>query len=135
MRSKRVTIYDLAKELGISASYISKALNNHPSISEKIKQAVKKKAAELNYKQNTHAANLRQGLSKTIGVIVPHIDQRFFSEAIAGVEEVCFKNNHGLIICQSHESFEKECLAIDTLIHQNVDCILISISASLIAFK
>jgi DNA-binding LacI/PurR family transcriptional regulator len=129
MRSKRVTIYDLAKELGISASYISKALNNHPSISEKIKQAVKKKAAELNYKQNTHAANLRQGLSKTIGVIVPHIDQRFFSEAIAGVEEVCFKNNHGLIICQSHESFEKECLAIDTLIHQNVDCILISISA------
>lgn len=129
MKSKRVTIYDLAKELGISASYISKALNNHPSISEKIKLAVKKKAAELNYKQNTHAANLRQGLSKTIGVIVPHIDQRFFSEAIAGVEEVCFKNNHGLIICQSHESFEKECLAIDTLIHQNVDCILISISA------
>jgi LacI family transcriptional regulator len=129
MSSKRVTIYDLAKELGISASYISKALNNHPSISEKIKQTVKKKAAELNYKQNSHAANLRQGLSKTIGVIVPHIDQRFFSEAIAGVEEVCFANNHGLIICQSHETFNKECLAIDTLIQQNVDCILISISA------
>jgi len=129
MSRKRVTIYDLAKELGISASYISKALNNHPSISEKTKLAVKKKAAELNYKQNTHAANLRQGSSKTIGVIVPHIDQRFFSEAIAGIEEICFENNHGLIICQSHESFKKECLAIDTLIHQNVDCILISISA------
>ena len=129
MSRKRVTIYDLAKELGISASYISKALNNHPSISEKIKQTVKKKAAELNYKQNTHAANLRQGLSKTIGVIVPHIDQRFFSEAISGIEEVCFENNYGLIICQSHESFKQECLAIDTLIHQNVDCILISISA------
>jgi DNA-binding LacI/PurR family transcriptional regulator len=129
MNRKRVTIYDLAKELGISASYISKALNNHPSISEKIKQTVKKKAAELKYKQNSHAANLRQGLSKTIGVIVPHIDQRFFSEAIAGIEEVCFENNHGLIICQSHESFKQECLAIDTLIHQNVDCILISISA------
>lgn len=129
MSSKRVTIYDLAKELGISASYISKALNNHPSISEKIKQAVKKKAAELNYKQNSYAANLRQGVSKTIGVIVPHIDQRFFSEAIAGIEEVCFEKNYGLIICQSHESFKKECLAIDTLIHQNVDCILISVSA------
>ncbi len=129
MSSKRVTIYDLGKELGISASYISKALNNHPSINEKIKQAVKKKAAELNYKQNTHAANLRQGLSKTIGVIVPHIDQRFFSEAIAGIEEVCFKNNHGLIICQSHDLFKQECLVIDTLIHQNVACIMISISA------
>jgi len=129
MTSKRVTIYDLAKELGISPSYISKALNNHPSISTKIKQVVQSKAAELNYKQNSHAANLRQGSSKTIGVIVPHINQSFFSEAIAGIEEVCFENKHGLIICQSHESFKQECLAIDTLIHQNVDCILISISA------
>ena len=129
MTSKRVTIYDLAKELGISPSYISKALNNHPSISTKIKQVVQSKAAELNYKQNSHAANLRQGSSKTIGVIVPHINQSFFSEAIAGIEEICFENKHGLIICQSHESFKQECLAIDTLIHQNVDCILISISA------
>jgi len=129
MNNKRVTIYDLAKELGISASYISKALNNHPSINEKMKQTVKKKAAELNYKQNSHAASLRQGLSKTIGVIVPHIDQRFFSEAIAGIEEICFENNYGLVMCQSHESFKQECLAIDTLIHQNVDCILISLSA------
>src|SRR5215216_5360485 len=129
MNSKRVTIYDLAKELGISASYISKALNDHPAISEKVKAAVRKKALELNYKQNTHAANLRQGSSKTIGVIVPHINQSFFSEAIAGIEEVCFENNYSLIICQSHESYKQECKAIDTLIHQNVDCILISISA------
>ena len=129
MNSKRVTIYDLAKELGISASYISKALNNHPAISEKVKAAVKKKATELNYRQNSHAANLRQGSSKTIGVIVPHINQSFFSEAIAGIEEVCFENNYSLIICQSHESFKQECKAIDTLIHQNVDCILISVSA------
>lgn len=129
MSTKRVTIYDLAKELGISASYISKALNNHPAISEKIKDAVRKKALELNYRHNSHAANLRRGSSKTIGVIVPHINQSFFSEAIAGIEEVCFENNHSLIICQSHESFKQECMAIDTLIHQNVDCILISVSA------
>ena len=99
MNNKRVTIYDLAKELGISASYISKALNNHPSINEKMKQAVKKKALELNYKHNVHAANLRQGSSKTIGVIVPLINHRFFSEAIAGIEEVCFENNYSLLIC------------------------------------
>jgi len=129
MNNKRVTIYDIAKELGISASYISKALNNHPTISEKVRETVKKKALELNYKQNSHAANLRQGSSKTIGVIVPHINQSFFSEAIAGIEEVCFEHNHGLIICQSHEFFKQECKAIDTLIHQNVDCILISVSA------
>lgn len=129
MGNKRITIYDLAKELNISPSYVSKALNDHPTISEKTRAAVKKKATELNYKHNSHAANLRQGSSKTIGVIVPHINQSFFSEAIAGVEEVCFQNGHSLIICQSHDSFEQECMAIDTLIHQNVDCILISISA------
>ncbi|MEO6550473.1 MAG: LacI family DNA-binding transcriptional regulator [Ferruginibacter sp.] len=127
--TKRITIYDLAKELGISASYVSKALNDHPLINEKVKKKVKKKAIELNYRHNSHAANLRQGSSKTIGVIVPHINQSFFSEAIAGIEEVCFKNNHSLVICQSHESFKQECIAIDTLIHQNVDCILVSVSA------
>lgn len=129
MNRKRVTIYHIAEELGMSASYVSRALNNHPLVSKKISERVKKKAAELNYKHNSHAANLRRGSSRTIGVIVPHIDQVFFSEAIAGIEETCFANNHGLIICQSHESFQQECKAIDTMVHQNVDCILISISA------
>jgi DNA-binding LacI/PurR family transcriptional regulator len=129
MNGKRITIYHIAEQLGMSASYVSRALNNHPSVSESIKERVKKKAAELNYKLNSQAANLRQGSSKTIGVIVPHIDQSFFSDAIAGIEEACFENNHSLIICQSHESFKQEMTAIETLIRQNVDCILISLSA------
>src|ERR671927_63104 len=120
MINKRVTIFDLAKELGMSASYVSRALNNHPAVSKKIVELVKKKATELNYKRNSQAANLRQGSSKTMGVIVPQINQSFFSEAIAGIEEACFANNHSLIICQSHESYKQECLAIETLIHQNV---------------
>lgn len=129
MSRKRVTIYDIAKEMGKSPSYISRALNDHPSVSLKVKESVKKKALELNYKHNSQAANLRQGSSKTIGVIVPHINQSFFSDAIAGIEEVCFENNHTLIICQSHESYVHECKAIDTLVRQNVACILISVSA------
>ena len=129
MNGKRVTIYELAAELGISASYVSRALNSHSTVNQKMIELVKKKAAELNYKHNSHAANLRQGSSKTIGVIVPQINQSFFSDAIAGIEEACFENNYHLIICQSHDSFRKECLAIETLIRQNVDCIIISISA------
>jgi DNA-binding LacI/PurR family transcriptional regulator len=123
---KRATIYDLAKELGISPSYVSKALNNHSSVSEAIRQRVKEKAKQLNYLHNSRAANLRSGRSKTIGVVVPHINQNFFSDAISGIEEVCFANNYSLVICQSHESWEKEGKAIETLIQQNVDCILIS---------
>jgi DNA-binding LacI/PurR family transcriptional regulator len=128
MNEKRATIYDLARELGISASYVSKALNNHPSVGTATREKVRRKAEQLNYKHNSYASNLRHGLSKTIGVIVPHIDHSFFSEAISGIEEACVSHGHGLIICQSHESYEKESKAVDTLIHQNVDCILISIS-------
>ncbi|GGA81970.1 LacI family DNA-binding transcriptional regulator [Puia dinghuensis] len=123
---KRATIYDIAKELNISPSYVSKALSSHESVSESMRQRVREKAEQLNYKHNSRAANLRRGQSRTIGVVVPHINQSFFSDAISGIEEVCFANNHSLVICQSHESYEKEGKAIETLIHQNVDCILIS---------
>ena len=126
-KDKRVTIYDIAKQIGIAPSSVSKALNNQV-ISSKIKALVKAKALELNYKHNSNAANLRRGSSKTIGVIVPKINTAFFSDAISGMEEACFENNHYLIICQSDESYLKETQAVSTLIHQNVDCIIISLS-------
>lgn len=129
MNKKRTTIYDIAKVMDLSPSYISKALNDHPLVSSKIKEKVQRTAQKLNYKQNSYAANLRKGISETIGVIVPNINKKFFSEIISGIENVCFENNYGLIICQSQESYEKECKAIETLIRQNVDCILISITA------
>ncbi|MCF6403783.1 LacI family transcriptional regulator [Chitinophaga filiformis] len=134
-KNKRVTIYDLANELGISASYVSRALNNHPGISEKMKQMVQLKAQALNYRHNTNAANLRKGASSTIGVIVPKINENFFSNAIAGIEEACTEHQHHLIICQSDESYEKEVAAVQKLINLNVDCIIISVSAETSRFK
>lgn len=125
---KRVTIYDIAKEVGIAPSSVSKALNDLPSVSEKVKTLVKAKANELNYMHNSNAAGLRRGTSRTIGVIVPKINVAFFSDAIAGMEEACFENNHSLIICQSDESYAKEVKSVETLIRQNVDCIIISLS-------
>ncbi len=128
IKEKRVTIHDIAKAVGIAPSSVSKALNDLPSVSEKVKTLVRAKARELNYKHNLSAANLRRGSSRTIGVIVPRVNVAFFADTIAGIEETCFENNHRLIICQSNESFEKEVQAVETLIQQNVDCILISLS-------
>lgn len=127
-KDRRVTIYDIARQIGIAPSSVSKALNDQPTISDKIKALVKSKVQELNYVHNSSAANLRRGSSRTIGVIVPKINTAFFSDVIAGMEEACFENNHNLIICQSGESYRKEMQAVETLIHQNVDCIIISIS-------
>lgn len=127
-KGKRVTIYDIARTIGIAPSSVSKALNDLPSVSDNIKALVKATAKELNYRHNINAANLRRGSSRTIGVIVPKINVGFFSDAIAGMEEACYDNNHRLIICQSDESYKKEVKAVETLIQQNVDCIIISLS-------
>ena len=128
MKEKRVTIHDIAKAIGIAPSSVSKALNDSSSVSDNTKILVKAKAKELNYKHNSSAANLRRGSSRTIGVIVPKITVSFFSSAIAGIEQTCYENNHRLIICQSEERYQKEVQAVETLIQQNVDCILISLS-------
>lgn len=125
-KEKRPTIYDIAQALSIAPSSVSKALNDSSSVSEKVKVLVRNKAHELNYRHNSQAASLRKGTSKTIGVIVPKINSAFFSNAISGMEEVCFNHGHQLIICQTEESYAKEKQAIETLIINNVDCIIIS---------
>jgi LacI family repressor for deo operon, udp, cdd, tsx, nupC, and nupG len=129
MNKKRTTIYDIAKKLNITASSVSRALNNSNYVNENTKQLILKTAAELNYKRNTLASNLRKGHSKTIGIVVPRINQNFFANVIAGIEEVTYEKDYNLIICQSNESHEKEIKCINTLINQQVDCIFISVAA------
>lgn len=125
---KRTTIYDIAKKLNVTPSSVSRALNNSNYVNETTKKLILKTAQELNYKRNTLASNLRKGESKTIGVIVPRINQNFFANVIAGIEDATYKQGYNLIICQSNESYEKEVQSVNTLINQHVDCIVISLS-------
>ena len=126
---KRTTIYDIAKKLNINASSVSRALTNGMNVSEATRQLILKTAKELNYKQNSLASNLRKGQNQTIGVVVPRINQNFFADVIAGIEEVTYQEGYNLIICQSNESYEREVKCINALINQHVSCIIISISA------
>lgn len=125
---KRTTIYDIAEKLNITASSVSRALNNRNYVNEATKELILKTAAELNYKRNVLASNLRMGKTKTIGVVVPRINQNFFSNVIVGLEDATYQQGYNLIICQSNESHEKEIQCINTLINQHVDCIVISVS-------
>lgn len=129
MEKKRVTIYDIAKKLNLTASSVSRALNNVKHVNENTRQLVLKTAREMNYKHNTIASNLRKGRSNTIGVIVPRINQNFFANVIAGIEQVANRNGYSIIICQSDESQEHEIQCVNTLINQHVDCIVISVTA------
>lgn len=126
---KRTTIYDIAKKLNLNASSVSRALNKGDNVSEATRQLILQTAKEMNYKHNRLAADLRKGHNQTIGVIVPKINQNFFANVIAGLEEVTYKKGYNLIICQSNESYEKEVECVNTLINQHVSCIIISISA------
>jgi LacI family transcriptional regulator len=127
--SKRTTIYDIAKKLNLNASSVSRALNNSGNVSEATKELILKTADELNYKQNSLASNLRKGHNQTIGVIVPHVNQNFFANVIAGLEEITYQKGYNLIICQTNESHAREVKCVNTLINQHVSCIIISLSA------
>lgn len=128
-RQKRTTIYDIAQKLNLAASSVSRALSDSNKINAETKALVLKTAAEMNYQQNAMASNLRKGSNPTIGVVVPRINQYFFSNVIAGLEEITFKKGYSLVICQSNELHAREVEGVNALVNQNVNCIVISIAA------
>ncbi|MDT0676339.1 LacI family DNA-binding transcriptional regulator [Autumnicola musiva] len=107
-KKKEVTIYDLAKELKYSPSTISRALNNHKSISQKATKEIQKVAKELGYRPNSIAASLRNNKSKTIGIMIARINRPFIASLISGVEEAARKAGHNVIISQSNDKYENE---------------------------
>lgn len=123
-----VTIIDIARFLGISKSTVSRALRNHPDISDETKKAVRDVANKLNYIKNATASSLRYKKSNLIGLIVPEISYFFFPSVINGIEELVHKNGYNLLILQSKESYEREVENIDILISNNVEGILASVS-------
>lgn len=126
---KRTTIYDIARKLNLNASSVSRALSNTSKVSEATKKLILDTAKEMNYQPNSLASNLRRGSNRTIGVIVPRINQNFFANVIAGLEEITYENGYSLVICQSNESYEREVECVKTLINQQVNCIVISVTA------
>ena len=128
MYQGQVTIKDIAKELGISPSTVSKALKGHRDISVGTKQAVRELAEKWNYKPDQVALSLKSGLSKTIGVIVPEIVHYFFSTVIGGIEDLAYDSGYHVMFCQSSELYTREVKAVDTLLSCRVDGILVSVS-------
>ncbi|MEQ8627128.1 LacI family DNA-binding transcriptional regulator [Ekhidna sp.] len=128
MKRQTTTIKDIARELGISPSTVSRALKDHFEISEETKKAVRRVAEELNYQPNSLALSLRYSKSNTIGVIVPEIVHFFFSTVISGIEDIAQSRGYNVIITQSNESVEREMMNLQTLFNNRVDGILVSLS-------
>jgi len=126
---KRATIKDISLSIGVSTSTVSRALNDHPDISDSLKEQIRQVAKSLNYHPNLQAVNLRKNKSNLIGLIIPEISMFFFPSVINGIEEVVHKNGYQLLVLQSHNSLERETQNIQICIDHFIDGILLSLSA------
>lgn len=124
----KVTILDIARELKVTGATVSRALNNHSSVREETKKAVKEMAVRLNYQPNKIASSLRLGRSNIIGVIIPSAEINFFGSVIHGIEKVANENNYNVLIYQSNELYEYEKKGVQTFLQSQVDGVLASIS-------
>lgn len=123
-----ITIKDLAKELSISPSTVSRALKDHPDISPETKKVVKALADKLNYRPNLLAQGLRISKTNTIGVIIPEFIHFFFSTIVSGIEDIAYSKGYNVILCQSAETYEREVTDTRALWNSRVDGMLVSIS-------
>lgn len=125
---KKTTIYDIAKELNITVSTVSRALSGFPAISDATKKAVIETAKKLNYSPNRLASALKSGKTHIIGVIVPSVQAHFFASIIHSIEEGLKDSGYRIILYQSNESVENEINGVRTLLEAQVDGIMASLS-------
>ncbi|OIQ17626.1 MAG: LacI family transcriptional regulator [Flavobacterium sp. MedPE-SWcel] len=125
---RKVTLKQIARELDVSISTVSKSLRNSTEISEDTRQKVQAFAKLYNYRPNNIALSLKNKKTKTIGIIIPEIVHHFFATVISGMEQVANENGYNVIVCLSDESFDKEVINMDMLANGSIDGFIMSLS-------
>ena len=125
---RKITLKQIAKELDVSISTVSKSLRNSLEIGEETRLKVQAFAKFYNYKPNNIALSLKNRKTKTIGIIIPEIVHHFFSTVINGIEHVANENGYSVIICLSDDSFDKEVLNMEMLANGSIDGFIMSLS-------
>lgn len=128
MRSKAPTIKDIAKELGVSISTVSRALRDMPEISPETKKRVIDYSKEIDYQPNMVATSLVKRNSHLIGVLVPNMDY-FFSTAVKGIDEAAMEAGYTVVISQSNESYGREVANTQRLMNSQVEGLIVSLSS------
>ena len=124
MPKHRVSLKDLAQELGVSIATVSRALHNSPEIGQEMQRKVKELAQKMNYKPNPFALSLRSEAPKVIGVVVPNLVTHFFAAVLDGIESEARKEGYNVISANSHERQEDETRAIDNFNSMHVEGII-----------
>jgi len=130
-----VTLKKLAKELNLSPSTVSRSLRDSHEISQETKDRVKALAAKLGFQPNPYASSLRRNKSKTIAVVIPEIQNNFFSQVMNGVEEVARQKEYHVLIYLTHEDYKRETDILQLLRNGRVDGVMISVSNTTTNFE
>jgi DNA-binding LacI/PurR family transcriptional regulator len=128
MVKRHVSLKDLANELGVSVSTVSRALKNHPDISPELTKKIQKLAIEKNYTPNPLAMGLLRQQTKMIGVIVPDIVTHFFASIISGIEAVAEEKGFYIVIASSQESYKKELEVVENLLKARAEGLIVCLS-------
>jgi LacI family transcriptional regulator len=123
-----VTMKDIAEELGISIGTVSKVLRDHPDISREMKERVRKRMEDLDYRPNLAARALVTGRTHTVGLVVPDLVHPFFAEVASGISRLLGKKGYSLLISSSGEEIKLENMAIDQLLARRVDVLILASS-------
>ena len=125
----KITLKDIARELEVSISTVSKALKNSEEISRDTKEKVQAFAKLYNYKPNNIAISLKNKRTKNIGVVIPDIVHHFFTTVIRGIEKYANAKGYNVIVCLSEESFDKEVINMEMLANGSIDGFIMSLSS------
>ncbi|RTQ48998.1 LacI family DNA-binding transcriptional regulator [Hymenobacter gummosus] len=124
-RRHQPTISDVARELGVAPSTVSRALNGHSDINTNTREAILEVARRLDYQPNLLAQSLKSSATHTIGVVIPDIERPFFATCVSGIQQVAAEAGYRVMICQSKESYEMEVSNVQALMASRVDGLLI----------
>lgn len=128
MKKHQTTIFDIARELNISKSTVSRALTGHPNVNENTKKLVLELAEKMDYQRNMLAISLITNKTNTIGIIVPELVNSYFSRVIIGSQEAAYQAGYNVIICQSNENYDQEISNVNIMLSSRVDGVLVSMT-------
>lgn len=127
--SKAASIYDVARESGVSVFTVSAVINNKAHVRKKLRERVEAVIQKLNYRPNLVARSLAKQRTHTIGMIVPDIANPFFPMVVRGAEDAAQKHGYNLLLCNSDDNIDKEESALELLLSKRVDGILLTKAA------
>ena len=126
--SKEITIYDIARELKLAPSTVSRGLKSNKLIKKSTVKKILDKAEEMGYRHNNFASSLRNQKSHTIGIVLHELNSNFITSVLAGIEKVTAEAGYNIIITHSGEDYNKEVANVVNLFHKRVDGVIASLS-------